>query len=144
MTVFACLRCSGPLTSDLSETPFAELPPPVAPYDLEPGKDCPAWLPLGTFAVDPDPFGPPHVPSPTDEQILVSAGPRNTVLISPDDLTVHRLHPDPRRRSGCCGLDGCDGPNLVCNCGNEIATESSDCWTARVVRLEPLAVVRTP
>ncbi|ROP27666.1 hypothetical protein [Couchioplanes caeruleus] len=143
MTVFACLRCGAVLTEDLEALPLSELDEPVAPCDLEPGEDCPAWVPLGRFAVDPDPFGPPHVPSSTDERIHVSAGPRNTVLIHPDDLIVRRLHPDLSRRNGCCGLDGCDGPNLVCDCGNEIATESSDCWTSRVVRLEPLAVVRT-
>jgi hypothetical protein len=144
MTTFVCVRCSTPLTSDLSEVALTGLPEPAAPYQVEPGEDCPAWLPLGQFAVDPDPFGPPHVSSPTDDRFLISAGPRNTVLINPDDLLVHRLHPDPSRRNGCCGLDGTDGPNLVCNCGNEIGTESSDCWTARVVRLEPLAVARSP
>ena len=34
------------------------------------------------------------------------------------------------RLNGCCGLDGCDGPNLVCKkCGAEIGTLQSDCWT---------------
>lgn len=143
MTVFACLRCRAALTGDLDEVQFAELPEPVSPSDLRPGDPCPAWVPLGRFAVDTDTFGPPHVPSPTHERLLVSAGPRNTVLINPSDLLVRRLHPDRKRRNGCCGLDGCDGPNLVCNCGTEVATESSDCWTAQVVRLQPLAVVRT-
>jgi hypothetical protein len=27
-----------------------------------------------------------------------------------------------------CGLDGMDGPNLVCVNGHEIGTEKSDCW----------------
>lgn len=30
--------------------------------------------------------------------------------------------------NGCCGLDGLDGPNLVCANGHEIGTEKSDCW----------------
>lgn len=38
------------------------------------------------------------------------------------------IHTDPRRLAGCCGLDGCDGPNRVCACGIEVATEKSDCW----------------
>ncbi|GAB2942384.1 hypothetical protein GCM10027280_33680 [Micromonospora polyrhachis] len=143
MTVFTCLRCKTPQTKDLDEVQFAELPEPVAPSDLQPGEPCPAWLPAGKFAVDPDPFGPPHVPSATDERLLVSAGPRNTVLINPADLLVRRLHPNAGRRNGCCGLDGLDGPNLVCSCGAELATQSSDCWTAQVVRLQPLAIVRT-
>ncbi len=36
---------------------------------------------------------------------------------------------DPSRLNGCCGADGCDGMNLVCNnCSNYVATERSDCW----------------
>lgn len=35
----------------------------------------------------------------------------------------------PSRLNGCCGLDGCDGPNRICGCGTEVGTESSDCWT---------------
>lgn len=37
--------------------------------------------------------------------------------------------PKPNRRNGCCGMDGCDGPNRICFCGAEIGTERSDCWT---------------
>ena len=37
-------------------------------------------------------------------------------------------HPDSHRLAGCCGLDGMDGPNLVCPNGHEIGTEKSDCW----------------
>ncbi|MEV4478401.1 hypothetical protein [Micromonospora coxensis] len=142
MTVFACVRCGTRLTNDLDEVQLGELPDPVSPSDLQPDESCPAWVPSGKFAVDADPSGPPYVPS-DDEEYLVSAGPRQTVLISPDDLLVRRLHPDHGRRNGCCGLDGLDGPNLVCGCGAEIATESSDCWTAQAVRLQPAAVVRT-
>lgn len=30
--------------------------------------------------------------------------------------------------NGCCGLDGLDGPNLICANGHEVGTEKSDCW----------------
>ncbi|MGC4811259.1 hypothetical protein ACLQ29_12120 [Micromonospora sp. DT228] len=142
MTVFACLRCGTALTDDLHEVQFAELPDPVSPYELEPGEACPAWVSAGRFAVDPHPFGPPYVAIDTDGRNLVSAGPRNTIMINPAGLLVRHLHPDRGRRNGCCGLDGTDGPNLVCGCGAEIATESSDCWTPQVIRLQPHAVVR--
>ncbi|MDH7974425.1 hypothetical protein QH494_19725 [Sphingomonas sp. AR_OL41] len=36
------------------------------------------------------------------------------------------------RLNGCCGLDGCDGPNQLCVCGAEIGTRLSDCWTMNV------------
>ncbi len=34
------------------------------------------------------------------------------------------------RLNGCCGLDGCNGPNRICACGAEVGTEMSDCWTS--------------
>ncbi|MFJ4091817.1 hypothetical protein ACIPYS_09560 [Kitasatospora sp. NPDC089913] len=49
-------------------------------------------------------------------------------VLHPDDLPGTAAHPDLGRRNGCCGLDGRDGPNLVCAaCGTEVATEQSDC-----------------
>lgn len=36
---------------------------------------------------------------------------------------------DLTRLSGCCGLDGVDGPNRACACGAEVGTEQSDFWT---------------
>jgi hypothetical protein len=51
------------------------------------------------------------------------------VIVNIADLVSIRRHPDFRRLNGCCGLDGCDGPNLVCTNGHEIGTEKSDCWT---------------
>ncbi|MEP0390961.1 hypothetical protein [Erythrobacter sp.] len=37
------------------------------------------------------------------------------------------------RLSGCCGLGGCDGPNILCkSCGAEVGTMKSDCWTPLV------------
>ncbi|PCC75464.1 hypothetical protein SAMN02745121_00003 [Nannocystis exedens] len=40
-----------------------------------------------------------------------------------------RVHPDPRRTAGCCGLACCgaDLPNLVCACGLEIGLGYRDC-----------------
>lgn len=51
------------------------------------------------------------------------------VLVNLADLVGTKHHPDRRRLAGCCGLDGCDGPNLVCADGHEVGTERSDCWT---------------
>jgi hypothetical protein len=53
------------------------------------------------------------------------------------NLTVHT---DVKRVAGCCGLDGCDGPNQLCACGAEVATEKSDCWMPHAVIFEPDAV----
>jgi hypothetical protein len=50
------------------------------------------------------------------------------VLVNLNDLVGTEHHQDRHRLNGCCGLDGCDGPNLVCPKGHEIGTERSDCW----------------
>jgi hypothetical protein len=138
MTAFACGTCGATVTADLVEVPF--------PEDAETHEDNAAPEPRvrrGTFALAPDPFGPPYEPSPHSPQIHVPAGPRATVLVHPDDVQNLSRHPDPSRLNGCCHLDGLDGPNLVCTgCGAEIATEQSDCWVSwHDLRLQPQAVV---
>ena len=44
------------------------------------------------------------------------------------DLVGTKHHSDDHRLNGCCGLDGLDGPNLICTNGHEVGTEKSDCW----------------
>lgn len=45
---------------------------------------------------------------------------------------------DTSRLSGCCGLDGCDGPNMLCRlCKTAIGTMQSDCWTPLIFVPEP-------
>ncbi len=51
-------------------------------------------------------------------------------LVNLKDLQNTKHHTDLRRLNGCCGLDGLDGPNLLCENGHEIGTERSDCWLA--------------
>lgn len=138
MTAFACGTCGLVVTADVSEVSF--------PHDAEVCDERPDPQPRvrqGTFALDPEPFGPPFEPLPDNPQVLVSAGPRGTVLVHPDDVLALRRHSDRRRLNGCCRLDGLDGPNLVCaGCGAEIATEQSDCWVSwHDLRLQPDAVI---
>jgi hypothetical protein len=60
--------------------------------------------------------------------------------INPDDLTeAVRQTKKKRRLQGCCGLDGCNGPNQICRCGSEIGTRQSDCWTPSVFIPQPEA-----
>jgi len=55
-----------------------------------------------------------------------------------EDLFEVKLTDDSRRLAGCCGLDGCDGPNLQCErCGTYVATKRTDCWMAHCAVLEP-------
>ena len=58
-----------------------------------------------------------------------------TVVVNLRDLVGTKHHPDFRRLNGCCGLDGLDGPNLVCPNGHEIGTEKSDCWMSHAAVL---------
>ncbi|WP_141722282.1 hypothetical protein [Micromonospora haikouensis] len=139
MTIFACLVCGMPLTGDLAETALSDEPSEQAANDH--GVPVTRVRP-GRFAVDPEPFGPPYVPTTADPQVHVSDGPRGTILVNPNDVHGLGPHPDPSRRKGCCRLDGLDGPNLVCRgCGSEVATEQSDCWVRwHDLRLQPAAV----
>jgi hypothetical protein len=51
---------------------------------------------------------------------------------------MHMRHTDDHcRLNGCCGLDGLDGPNLVCEtCSEAVATEKSDCWMPHFITFE--------
>jgi|SRR5215831_9113867 len=51
-----------------------------------------------------------------------------SILVNLSDLVETHHHSDLHRLAGCCGLDGMDGPNLVCVNGHEIGTEKSDGW----------------
>ena len=106
--VFECPVCRVPITK-----PLLSLKPGMA-LCLEDGRDA---VPLGYFGT-------------TTEDYWSDGGSR--VLVNLNDLVGTEHHQDPRRLNGCCGLDGCDGPNLVCPKGHEIGTERSDCWMAHV------------
>ncbi|MFN7128826.1 MAG: hypothetical protein ACK4OJ_07145 [Brevundimonas sp.] len=56
----------------------------------------------------------------------------NTVIANPDDIVGDSLR-STGSDNGCCGSDGLDGPNRACICGEVVATERSDCWTAAEV-----------
>lgn len=57
------------------------------------------------------------------------------VINSKDALSMEVIG-NPKRVNGCCDLDGCDGPNLVCEgCKAEVATAKYDCWMPRHITL---------
>ncbi|WP_327234032.1 hypothetical protein OG349_08480 [Streptomyces sp. NBC_01317] len=110
MTILRCVNCGQPLTSEVAlgePSRGAEL---MAAHEIvSPRMDA------GTFEVDFD---------------------ASLLILHPDDVPGSAPHPDSRRRSGCCGFAGQDGPNLVCGgCGVEVATKESDCWTDNLVAL---------
>ncbi|MFB6894129.1 hypothetical protein ACFCX4_33015 [Kitasatospora sp. NPDC056327] len=114
MAVFTCANCLLPLTGSLRRAR------PSADAGKRSGhRTAPPGITRGTYAADPD----------------------GGFLLHPDDAPGTAPHPDHRRRNGCCGLDGLDGPNLVCSaCGTEVATRQSDCWTPNLIALTAGAV----
>ncbi|MFE0172334.1 phosphotransferase [Streptomyces sp. NPDC059002] len=116
MTVFSCSACQQRITSGLREVP---LPSPVT-EDVPGHRFLPSLMPRGSYAVS------PHT---------------GVFVLDPDDISGVARHPDRGRLNGCCGLDGLDGPHLVCDaCGAEVATQQSDCWSQQLVALIPDAV----
>ncbi|MFG3256872.1 hypothetical protein [Streptomyces sp. NPDC048172] len=146
--VFRCVRCQAEVTGPVRETRLPDVDDAPLPFswpggaDGEDGEDgseeCPPRVGPGVFAVDP-----PREPR-TEGTVRLPAGLVGVVLARAD-LRGVGPHPSRRRRNGCCGLDGCDGPNLVCaTCGTDLATEESDCWTPQQVTLLPGAVALIP
>ena len=72
-------------------------------------------------------------PSEPDE-----VAPAGCLVTHPDDVRGLRSH---GHDNGCCGSDGCDGPNRACaRCGAVVGTARTDCWTASEMRFLPEAV----
>ncbi|MFJ4338586.1 hypothetical protein [Streptomyces sp. NPDC088915] len=110
MTIFCCVNCGQSLTSEVVPgEPLRGSERPATHEAVSPRMDA------GTFKVNFD---------------------ASLLILHPDDVPGTTPHPDPRRLSGCCGVAGQDGPNLVCSgCGVEVATKESDCWTDNFVAL---------
>ena len=69
---------------------------------------------------------------------VVETDPAGCIVVHPADRINGALAEIDGRSAGCCGLDGCDGPNQACTtCGAEVATARTDCWTAKEVRFLP-------
>jgi hypothetical protein len=116
VTLFTCANCGHPLTGNLRESQAS----PASDH-LSDHRVADPRVAQGTYAVNYD---------------------ASLFILHPDDVPGTALHPDSRRRGGCCGLHGQDGPNLICaDCGAEVATKESDCWTDNLVALMAAAVV---
>jgi hypothetical protein len=118
VTAFACRSCGNPLSGELRRV---ELPTPAG-EDRSYDEPVPL-VGAGTYAVEP-----------------------GAVVLHPGDVAGVQRHPDRARLNGCCDLDGLDGPNLVCaRCGDEVATQRTDCWVGwSAVRLHAEHVVDGP
>ena len=113
-------------------------------------------VPRGQFGVEPEPWGAPYVPHPDQDNggapqrrswrliiedvLMVSAGPRNNIVIHPDDGPTLTPLPQGENSSGCCGPCAIEGLNRACHCGAQVATLIADCYTAYELHLHAKAV----
>ncbi|KIQ61498.1 hypothetical protein TR51_35440 [Kitasatospora griseola] len=152
MFVFVCVACRAELTVALSQVAL----PVHAHQQYGNGAQLPVLMESGTFAVDPEPSGPPwrrwEEVDPEEAAArgfyapvyTLSDGAPGAIVIAPGDARGTVLVPE---RSGgyCCGLGGADGPNMVCEgCGLPVASRIDDCSSWQAVWLEPEAVCRVP
>ncbi|HZF87978.1 hypothetical protein [Streptomyces sp.] len=159
MNVLVCAACGRPLTEPVRLLP--ELPERPG-YDGLPNADgsrhAPSTVARGTYAVDPEPSGAPFVPHPDPEWCgnaipgvcvsdpdgpgcLMSAGPRDTLVVHPDDCLGFLGHNPAVSEVACCGTAGREGPNQVCGgCGTPVATLFSECYGPYETHFLPDAV----
>ncbi|MEV5983221.1 hypothetical protein [Streptomyces sp. NPDC052114] len=150
MFVFVCAGCGAELTTPLSQVCL----PAHAHQTYGNGIQLPVLMESGTFAVDPDPWGPPWRrwdeidPEEAEARGIhapvhaLSYGTPGAIVIAPGDARGTR--PIPGKCGGsCCGLDGRDGPNLACEaCGAPVATRIDDCSLWQAVWFAPHTVRR--
>ena len=153
MTVFYCSAC-GALTLALTALASVPIVPDLDSARLKGARQGSPTVPRSRYAIDREPWGAPFVrqedqddPVPafprgplmaTEERFVVSAGPRDTIVVHPDD--VPDLQPLPRweNSTGCCGPNGTEGPNWVCLCGARIGTLAADCFGPYELHLAPV------
>lgn len=72
----------------------------------------------------------------------LSDGEPGAIVVAPGDTRNTRLVPE-KRGGACCGLDGADGPTMVCaTCGLPVASRIDDCSLWQAVWFTPTAVHR--
>ncbi|MEU3277913.1 hypothetical protein [Streptomyces antibioticus] len=98
------------------------------------GFRLPVLMESGTFALDPEPWGPPW-----------HRGEESEVVIAPGDVRGTRFVPERGGGCCCCGFSSADGPTMACGaCGLLVATRIDDRSLWQAVQLAPDAVDRLP
>lgn len=121
---FICKNCAAPITSVLEVMSLKD-PAVKKPVHLDqqpicaPGMAYKSYEPI-ELSYDPD--------KPADLEFA----PQFWLNVEDVAATV-KLTRKTHRLNGCCGLDGCDGPNMVCKqCRAEAGTLRTDCWTPEI------------
>ncbi|MEV5317281.1 hypothetical protein AB0K92_06310 [Streptomyces sp. NPDC052687] len=155
MTVFHCARCGAALTPELRR--LAHVPEvSVHGEDRDRGTGlAPSTVRRGSYAVDPEPWGAPFVVPeagtaagggegallmPPGMAGMVSAGPRDSVIVHPRDVPGLRLTGDLGPHHGAAAPLRTGGRNLACGCGALVATLAADCVGPYELHLDPLRV----
>ncbi|MGW3115493.1 hypothetical protein [Streptomyces sp. NPDC001091] len=144
MFVFVCAGCGARLTIPLSQVAL----PAHAHQKYGNGIQLPVLMESGTFAVDPEIWGPPWDETRPGEQGLAlsdgSPSSPSMIVIAPGDARGTELIPE-RGGGYCCGLDWGDGPNMACEaCGLPVANRIDDCSLWQAVWFVSDAVRRLP
>ncbi|MEU1519424.1 hypothetical protein ABZ490_46125 [Streptomyces sp. NPDC005811] len=152
MFAFVCAGCGARLTIPLSQVAL----PTHARQKYGNGIQLPVLMESGTFAVDPEPWGPPwrrweniDLDEAATRGIYapvyaLSEGMPGAIVIAPGDTRGTVLIPE-KGGGYCCGLDWGDGPNMACQaCGLPVANRIDDCSLWQAVWLAPDAVRRVP
>ncbi|MCW6535419.1 hypothetical protein [Sphingomonas lycopersici] len=125
----SCTNCGALLTAMIT------IPPLANPMEAELAfVDQKPLTPPGTAFLSSTPMS-----GSTDKQRRAPLDFSPQYWLNPQDVEA-AVEPvdDPHRLNGCCGLDGCDGPNMRCRiCKTEVGTRQSDCWTSDVFIPEP-------
>ncbi|WP_405445379.1 hypothetical protein [Streptomyces erythrochromogenes] len=151
MFVFVCGGCGAELTAPLSQVAL----PVHAHQEYGNGTQLPVLMESGTFAVDPEPWGPPwrrweevHPDEAAARGLhapvrALSDGAPGAAVIAPGDAHGTVLIPENRGGGNCCGLDGSAGPNVACAaCALPVASRIDDCSLWQAMWLAPSAVRR--
>lgn len=128
MNVLVCAACGRRLSEPLRLLPEV---PERPPRDGREGPDglrhAPPTMPSGTY-----PDGP---------GCLICAGPRDTLVVNPEDTRGFLASHDALREFGCCGPPGTEGPDFACPGRRaEPATLFADCSGPYETRFLPDAV----
>ncbi|MFD4763754.1 hypothetical protein ACFWOJ_34430 [Streptomyces sp. NPDC058439] len=144
---------SAELTLDLQELPGV---PDVSVHDRDRhGKTrlAPSTVPRGSYAIDPETWGALFEAAGTRTMTvygnrallmppgmtgMVPAGPRNSVIVHPEDVPSLQLIGPLGIHHGCCGPLGTGGRNMTCVCGALVATLVADCMDPHELHLDPL------
>ena len=152
MTVVTCVGCDAVLSAPVRRVAL----PAHAHQKWGNGVRMPVLMAEGTYAVDPEPSGPPwrRWDELSEQAALrqgvfapvhsVSFDTPGAIVIAPGDSRGTFFIPE-RLTGYCCGLDGGDGPNLACTeCGRPVASRIDDCSLRQAVWFTPDAVHTQP